>query len=30
MAQHACQRPAPPQTNHQRVFRPTCSANEVI
>ena len=28
MAQHACQRPAPPETNRQCIFCPTCSANE--
>jgi|GEM_PF-1392443 len=28
MAQHASQRPAPPETNHKCSFRPMCSANE--
>jgi hypothetical protein len=28
MAQHACQRPAPPQPNRKPVFRSICSANE--
>jgi len=28
MAQHASQRPAPPQTNRNPIFRSTCSANE--
>ncbi len=28
MAQHASQRPAPPQTNRKCISRPTCSTNE--